>query len=222
MIGGRSGIIWVLIFMIPVVFASKIHDSYKNFLLDSWFTKTFHHLYWLNDFLSGNLVSFCSVSLVFKLLFHPDSVSSFVLSRYGVFFCNCTKHQITVETSRLSARNAWVIQGVRGHPHPKIFLKIGPSETPYPAFTTSNAVTVIHTCILLSFSQSPVTHYPRAEVQRFIIPKFFKTKIHDSYLFCCYDSWFRFHPRSYYKVDEYLPLKSEKIYVPTTLSIVQL
>ena len=31
MVGGRSRIIWILIsFMIPVVFASMIHDSYKN------------------------------------------------------------------------------------------------------------------------------------------------------------------------------------------------
>ena len=73
-IGGSSGIIWVLIFMIPVVFASMIHDSRRPFIT-----------YWLNDFPSGNLVSFCSVSLVFKLLFYTDSVSPFVLSRYGVF-----------------------------------------------------------------------------------------------------------------------------------------
>ena len=31
-IGGRSGIIWILIFIIPVVFTSMIHDSYENFL----------------------------------------------------------------------------------------------------------------------------------------------------------------------------------------------
>ena len=42
--GGRSGIIWILIFMIPAVFASMIHDSYKNFLPDSLFTKTIDHL----------------------------------------------------------------------------------------------------------------------------------------------------------------------------------
>ena len=41
-IGGRSGIIWTLIFMIPVVFASMIHNSFKN--SDLWFTKTSDHL----------------------------------------------------------------------------------------------------------------------------------------------------------------------------------
>ena len=43
-IGDRSGMIWILIFMIPVVFASMIHNSRKNYLPDSWFTKTFDHL----------------------------------------------------------------------------------------------------------------------------------------------------------------------------------
>ena len=43
-LGGRSGIIWILIFMIPAIFASMIHDSYKNFLPDSLFTKTIDHL----------------------------------------------------------------------------------------------------------------------------------------------------------------------------------
>ena len=37
------------------------------------------------DFLSGNVDSFCIVFLAFKLLLHPHSVSSIVLSRYGVF-----------------------------------------------------------------------------------------------------------------------------------------
>ena len=37
---GRSGIIWILIFLIPIAFMSMIHDSFKNFLPDSWFTKT--------------------------------------------------------------------------------------------------------------------------------------------------------------------------------------
>ena len=35
---------------------------------------------------------------------------------------------------------------------------------------------LIHTCILLSFSQSLVTHDSRAEEQRFMIPKFLKQK----------------------------------------------
>ena len=36
-IGGRSEIIWILIFIIPVVFTSMIHDSYENFLSEEDF-----------------------------------------------------------------------------------------------------------------------------------------------------------------------------------------
>ena len=35
---------------------------------------------------------------------------------------------------------------------------------------------LIYTCILLSFSQSLVIHDSRAEVQRFMIPKFLKQR----------------------------------------------
>ena len=59
---------------------------------------------------------------------------------------------------------------------------------PYPAFPGSNATT--STWILLSFSQSLIIHDSRAEEQRFMVPKFLKQlKIHDSYMFCKYDSW---------------------------------
>ena len=80
-IGGRSGIIWTLIFMIPVVFASMIHNSFKN--SDLWFMKTSGHL--LTKWFSQAQLSFVFYSLVFKLLLHSDLVSSFVLSWYGVF-----------------------------------------------------------------------------------------------------------------------------------------
>ena len=72
--------------------------------------------YSLNDFHSGYVVSFCIVSLVFKLLFssrimyildHCFSVSPFVLSTCGVF-CNWKlSTSITGETSGLSAPNAF-------------------------------------------------------------------------------------------------------------------
>ena len=47
--GGKSGIIWI--FVIPVVFISMIHDSYNNFLSDSWFTKLFDDLFikWISQ-----------------------------------------------------------------------------------------------------------------------------------------------------------------------------
>ena len=81
-------------FMIPTRIFFQIHYSRRLLIT-----------YWLNDFLSGNLVSFRIVSSVFKLLLHPDAVSSFVWSKYGVFFFSSLniKHQVTGETSGLSA-----------------------------------------------------------------------------------------------------------------------
>ena len=96
-------------FMIPTRIFFQIHYSQRLLII-----------YWLNDFLTGNLVSFCIVYSAFKLLLHPDSVSSFVWSRYRDF--------------------------------------------------------LIYTCILLSFSQSLVIHDSRAEVQRFMIPKFLRQR----------------------------------------------
>ena len=49
------------------------------------------------------------------------------------------------------------------------------SETPYPVFPGSNA-TNLYTCILLNFSPSLIIHDSRAEVQRFMIPKFLKQR----------------------------------------------
>ena len=95
-------------------------------------------------------------------------------------------------------------------PPPKNFWKLGLRKR--HILHSLNRTQLIHTCILLSFSQSLVTHDSRAEVQRFMIPNFLKQKfmILTCFVAMIHDSWFRFHPRSYYKVDEYLPLKSEK------------
>ena len=57
---------------------------------------------------------------------------------------------------------------------------------------------LIHTCILLSFSQSLVIHDSRAEVQRFMTPKFLKQRfmILTCFVTMIHDSWFDFHPRN--------------------------
>ena len=104
------------------------------------------------------------------------------------FFCNCIKHQITVETSGLSAPNECVIPGGPGHGPLEIFLKIGPWESPYPAFTGSNAV---NSCVYFVelFSESRYFWFPSRST-KFMISQVFKTKIHDSYMFCYYNSWF--------------------------------
>ena len=61
------------------------------------------------------LISFHIVSSAFKLLLHPDSVSSLVWSRYGVLFLELNiKHQVTGETSGLSAPID-LYRGVGGH-----------------------------------------------------------------------------------------------------------
>ena len=47
---------------------------------------------------------------------------------------------------------------------------------------------LIYTCILWSFSQSLVIHDCRTEVQKIHESLVFERKIHDSYIFCKYDS----------------------------------
>ena len=108
------------------------------------------------------------------------------------------KHQSYWRNKRtVSPECSNYMRWVRGHAPPENFLKIGISETPCPTFPGSNAI--IHTCILLSFSQSLVIHESRAEVQRFMIPKFLKQRfmILTFFVTMIYDSWFRFHPRHY-------------------------
>ena len=52
------------------------------------------------------------------------------------------------------------------------FLNIGLSETPYPALSGSNTInSYVYSVELLSV-KSLVIHDSRAEVQRFMIPKF--------------------------------------------------
>ena len=122
-IGGRREILWILIFMIPLVFASQwfmiptriqIYDSRR--LLIS---------YWLNDFLRGNLVSF---SILWCSNF------CFIQTWYHHSFCLGTKRKLIGETSGLSAPNAWIIYGVPGHV---------PPEKSFENWTLGNAISCI-------------------------------------------------------------------------------
>ena len=173
-ISGRSGIIWILIFMIPLVFASMIHDSYKTFfqIQDS---RRLLNTHWLNDFLSGNLVSFCTciVPLAFKLLLHTDSVSSFVLSRYWVFVTGINiKHQAEEDTGKASwlpAPNASITdRGFWEHAPRENFWKLDSRKR--HILHSMDRTLLIYMFILLSFPLSLVFHDSPAEVQRFIIP----------------------------------------------------
>ena len=69
-------------FITPARIIFQIHDSQRLLIT-----------YWLDDFRSGNLVLFCIVSLVFKFLLQTRCVSSFLLSRYGVFLQLNINHQ---------------------------------------------------------------------------------------------------------------------------------
>ena len=71
---------------------------------------------------------------------------------------------------------------------PEKFLKIGPSETPYPAFTGSNAINSYVYFVEL-FSESRYSWFPSRRT-KIHDSQVFKTKIHDSCMFCYYDSWF--------------------------------
>ena len=164
-IGGRREIIWILIFMIPVVFASQwfmiptriqIYDSRRLLIT-----------YWLNDFLRGNLVSFsilwCSNFCFIQTWYHH----SFCL---GIeCFCNWT-----LSTSLLEKRADCqpqmheLYRGSRGMFPRKKFLKIGLSETPYPAFPGSNAINSYVYFVEL-FSESHYSWFPSRSI-----------KIHDS------------------------------------------
>ena len=57
----------------------------------------------------------------------------------------------------------------------KKFWKTGLSEMPI-ILHSLDRTQLIYTCILLSFSQSLVIHDSRAEVQRFMIPRFLKQR----------------------------------------------
>ena len=157
-----------------------IQDPHNNFIPDSWVTKT----------------SFCIVSLVFKLLFHPDSVSSSVLSRFGFTF-SVTEHQ-TPGYRRLNKRTVSPectnYIGESGSMFPrKMFWKLDSRKR--HILHSLDRTQLIHTCIWVGlFSESRYSWFPSRS-----------TKIHDSQvfetkpwfflIFCNYDSWFRFHPR---------------------------
>ena len=149
--------------MIPTKIFFQIHDSRRLLIT-----------YWLNDFLCDNLIPFCIVSLVFKLLFS---------SRLGII-----SRFVQVWNWTLSTRVHWRNKRTVG-PEYSNYIRGSGECSPRKMFenwTLRNAISCIpwierkiHTRVLLSFSQSLVIHDSRAEVQRFPIPKSWKK-----------DSWF--------------------------------
>ena len=122
--------------------------------------------------------------------FRPElyrfSVSSFVLPRYGVFCYWTLSTSVTGETSRLQCISPectnWKLDSRKHH-----------------ILHSLDRTQLIHTSILLRFSQRLVIHDSRAEGQRFMILQFQKQRvmIPTSFVTMIHDSWFRFHPRKY-------------------------
>ena len=164
--------------MIPFDFTSMVHDSYKNFLRDSWFTKTFDDLF--NKWISQRLL--CLVLRCFfgvqTSVFIQDyidfcfSVSSFVLSKYGVFLSLNIKHQRHWRNKRtISLEARIIIMGGSGGMFPrKKKLKFGLAETPYPSIPGSNAINSYLFCC--AFLRDSLFMIPQPNWQRFMIPQF--------------------------------------------------
>ena len=149
-----------------------IHDFYKNFLPND--SRRLLMTCSLNEFLISYFDSFCVVFFgVQTSVFiqnYIDFSTTVSLYHYHSFwsdmeFFSCywtLSTSVAAETSGPSAPNARILHSL-------------------------DRTQLIHTSILLRFSQRLVIHDSRAEIQRFMIPTSFVTMIHDS--------WFRFHPR---------------------------
>ena len=138
--------------------------------------------FWFNDFLRDNLVSFCILWC---------SNFCFIQTWYHHSFCLGMEVFVTEQLEKQAdcqPRMHELYRGVRGHVPRKNFWKLDSRKR--HILHSLDRTQLIHTCILLSFSQSLVIHDSRAEVQRFMIPKFLKqrfmiltcfvTMIHDS------------------------------------------
>ena len=105
------------------------------------------------------------------------------------FFCNWTlSTRLLEKQADCQSRMHELYWGVREHVPPENVLKIGLSETPYPAFPGSNAINSYVYFVEL-FSESRYSWFPSRST-KIHDSQVFKTKIHDSYMFCNYDSWF--------------------------------
>ena len=154
----------------------QIHDSRR--LLITW---------WLNDFLRGNLVSFCIIWCSNFCFIQTWYHHSFCLGME--FFCNWTlSTRLLEKQADCQSRMHELYRGVREHVPPENVLKIGLSETPYPAFPGSNAINSYVYFVEL-FSESRYSWFPSRST-KIHDSQVFKTKIHDSYMFCNYDSLF--------------------------------
>ena len=113
-----------------------------------------------------------SVPLITRLVIFSVAL---VWSKYGFYFYNRTLMSRFLEKQAdYQPRLQELLRGVRGHAPREKSWKIELSETPYPAYPGSNATNLY--VYLLNFSQSFVINDSRADVQRFMIPKFLKQR----------------------------------------------
>ena len=138
--------------MIPTRLFSQIHDLQRLLMI-----------YSLNEFLRGHFVSFCIVFLVcssfyfrpelYRFLDHCFSVSSSFILLLNI------KHQCHWRNKRTISPEC---TKNRGHAPPQKKKNCN----------SLDRTQLIHTSILLRFSQRLVIHDSRAEVQRFMILQF--------------------------------------------------
>ena len=163
-----------------------IHDSYKNFLRDSWFTKTFDDLF--NKWISQRLLClvlrcFFGIQTSVFIQNYIDfcfSVSSFVLSRYRVFCYWTLSTSVTGETCGLSASNARIIimGGSRGMlPRKKKHWNLDLRKR--HILQSLDRTQLIHTYFVALFSETRYSWFPSRTDKDSWFPSF-KNK----------DSWF--------------------------------
>ena len=183
-------------FITPTRIFLEIHDSRRLLMT-----------YSINEFPRGYFLSFCVVFFwCSNFCFHPElhrfldhcfSVSSFVLARYRVFCYWTLSTSVTGETSRISASNARIIWGgggVQGHATPEKNWNLDLRKR--HILQSLDRTQLIHTYFVALFSETRYSWFPSRSTKIHDSPVL-KTKIHDSYKFCNYDSWFmiRLPPR---------------------------
>ena len=132
------------------------------------------------------LISFRIVSSAFKLLLHPDSVSSLVWSRYGVLFWNWTLSTRLLE--KQADYQPWLIYiGGSGGMLPG--KKFGEFDSLKRHILHSLDRTQLICMQVYFVSESRYSWFPSRSA-KIHDSEVFNTKIHDSYMFWKYDSWF--------------------------------
>ena len=143
------------------------------------------------------------------MVLHPDSLSSFVWSRYiwSIFFCNWTLSTRLLEKQADYQRRLYELyRGVLGMLPGKNFGELDSLKR--HILHSLDRTQLIFKGILLSFSQSLVIHESRAEVpERIMIPEFLKQRfmVLTCFVSMIHDSWFHSHPRYFLMLPEFIP-----------------